>query len=438
MLLMMVVVGLLPLPMLRAMVVVASRPAAKQDKALARETPMSSACLGWVGSTGGQWLVRWMVCVRMSERIKTLNNKKCSSPRESELRGARGVQFDHPIDRPMQPRRDAGNRPSKSETAGSCCGLEARGRVAGKCPHHKQPNYQYVESTPRLLPLLWWVVRLKAVRLAERLLLDLHDGCTCHSWGHWGRSIAMMDPHIDGMPHPPSIEMHRSSLAAERATQSNPHTQPQDALAAAAAQLAGAASSCRAHVKKARRREIMAILYSLVARGKVVLAEFTSTSGNFPTVVRFMLSVRFFLRFCLLLLLLLLVVPPQSKGHSFGQPPLDAMPHNPPHDTARHCRRSRWTCRTGSACPSSTTSKYVPRSTVVVDERCSCAVRPAPLDVSNRLEAGDAPCLSDSSPHPSIHPLRPSVRPSVQARVPLPGGGRPHLPLHGRGGRQGR
>lgn len=36
----------------------------------------------------------------------------------------------------------------------------------------------------------------------------------------------------------------------------------------------------------------MAILYSLVARGKVVLAEFTSTSGNFPTVVRFMLSVR--------------------------------------------------------------------------------------------------------------------------------------------------
>lgn len=35
----------------------------------------------------------------------------------------------------------------------------------------------------------------------------------------------------------------------------------------------------------------MAILYSLVARGKVVLAEFTSTSGNFPTVVRFMLSV---------------------------------------------------------------------------------------------------------------------------------------------------
>lgn len=36
----------------------------------------------------------------------------------------------------------------------------------------------------------------------------------------------------------------------------------------------------------------MAVLYSLVARGKVVLAEFTSTSGNFPTVVRFMLSVR--------------------------------------------------------------------------------------------------------------------------------------------------
>lgn len=36
----------------------------------------------------------------------------------------------------------------------------------------------------------------------------------------------------------------------------------------------------------------MAILYSLVARGKVVLAEYTSTSGNFPTVVRFMLSVR--------------------------------------------------------------------------------------------------------------------------------------------------
>ncbi|EKU21510.1 vesicle-associated membrane protein 7 [Nannochloropsis gaditana CCMP526] len=34
----------------------------------------------------------------------------------------------------------------------------------------------------------------------------------------------------------------------------------------------------------------MAILYALVARGKTVLAEFTSTSGNFPTVTRFLLA----------------------------------------------------------------------------------------------------------------------------------------------------
>ena len=34
----------------------------------------------------------------------------------------------------------------------------------------------------------------------------------------------------------------------------------------------------------------MPILYALVARGKTVLAEFTSTSGNFPTVTRFLLA----------------------------------------------------------------------------------------------------------------------------------------------------
>merc|ERR1711918_14387 len=32
------------------------------------------------------------------------------------------------------------------------------------------------------------------------------------------------------------------------------------------------------------------ILYSLVARGRVVLAEYTSTSGNFPTVTRMLLN----------------------------------------------------------------------------------------------------------------------------------------------------
>eukprot|EP00520_Triparma_pacifica_P011210 CAMPEP_0118650396 /NCGR_PEP_ID=MMETSP0785-20121206/10228_1 /TAXON_ID=91992 /ORGANISM="Bolidomonas pacifica, Strain CCMP 1866" /LENGTH=221 /DNA_ID=CAMNT_0006542775 /DNA_START=98 /DNA_END=763 /DNA_ORIENTATION=+ len=34
----------------------------------------------------------------------------------------------------------------------------------------------------------------------------------------------------------------------------------------------------------------MAIVYALVARGKTVLAEFTNTSGNFPTVTRVLLS----------------------------------------------------------------------------------------------------------------------------------------------------
>ena len=34
----------------------------------------------------------------------------------------------------------------------------------------------------------------------------------------------------------------------------------------------------------------MTILYALVARGKVVLAEFTSTSGNFPTITRVLLG----------------------------------------------------------------------------------------------------------------------------------------------------
>ena len=32
------------------------------------------------------------------------------------------------------------------------------------------------------------------------------------------------------------------------------------------------------------------IVYALVARGKVVLAEFTATSGNFPTVTRQLLE----------------------------------------------------------------------------------------------------------------------------------------------------
>ena len=34
----------------------------------------------------------------------------------------------------------------------------------------------------------------------------------------------------------------------------------------------------------------MAILYSLVARGKTVLSEFTFTSGNFPTITRLLLA----------------------------------------------------------------------------------------------------------------------------------------------------
>lgn len=34
----------------------------------------------------------------------------------------------------------------------------------------------------------------------------------------------------------------------------------------------------------------MPILYALVARGKAVLAEFTSSSGNFPTVTRVLLA----------------------------------------------------------------------------------------------------------------------------------------------------
>ncbi len=34
----------------------------------------------------------------------------------------------------------------------------------------------------------------------------------------------------------------------------------------------------------------MSLVYALVARGKVVLAEFTATSGNFPTVTRVLLS----------------------------------------------------------------------------------------------------------------------------------------------------
>ena len=34
----------------------------------------------------------------------------------------------------------------------------------------------------------------------------------------------------------------------------------------------------------------MTILYSLVARGKTVLSEFTFTSGNFPTITRLLLA----------------------------------------------------------------------------------------------------------------------------------------------------
>jgi len=34
----------------------------------------------------------------------------------------------------------------------------------------------------------------------------------------------------------------------------------------------------------------MTILYALVARGKTVLAEYTFTSGNFPTITRLILG----------------------------------------------------------------------------------------------------------------------------------------------------
>ena len=36
--------------------------------------------------------------------------------------------------------------------------------------------------------------------------------------------------------------------------------------------------------------DTMTILYSLVARGKTVLSEFTFTSGNFPTITRLLLA----------------------------------------------------------------------------------------------------------------------------------------------------
>lgn len=34
----------------------------------------------------------------------------------------------------------------------------------------------------------------------------------------------------------------------------------------------------------------MSILYAIISRGKTVLAEYTSTTGNFPTVTRVLLS----------------------------------------------------------------------------------------------------------------------------------------------------
>lgn len=34
----------------------------------------------------------------------------------------------------------------------------------------------------------------------------------------------------------------------------------------------------------------MTIVYALIARGKAVLAEFTATAGNFPTVTRVLLN----------------------------------------------------------------------------------------------------------------------------------------------------
>ncbi len=39
-----------------------------------------------------------------------------------------------------------------------------------------------------------------------------------------------------------------------------------------------------------RRGAVMTIVYALIARGKAVLAEFTATAGNFPTVTRVLLN----------------------------------------------------------------------------------------------------------------------------------------------------
>ena len=51
------------------------------------------------------------------------------------------------------------------------------------------------------------------------------------------------------------------------------------------------------HPKKDRTRhppqpqgQPMTIVYALIARGKAVLAEFTATAGNFPTVTRVLLN----------------------------------------------------------------------------------------------------------------------------------------------------
>jgi len=38
------------------------------------------------------------------------------------------------------------------------------------------------------------------------------------------------------------------------------------------------------------RRAVMTIVYALIARGKAVLAEYTATAGNFPTVTRVLLN----------------------------------------------------------------------------------------------------------------------------------------------------